>query len=216
MLPQGVGVFLNNQHVGTFGDIGILSYYGNKTITCGEGGIVLTNNEQYYKNCYKLKNHGREKKGVFIHEDIGFNFSFTEIGTIGISQMEKLDKIICRKKNIHDVYVDNLKNVGDIKFQEFSDGVSPVHWFTSFFTNKKTELMKFLLENNIQTREFFYPLHLQPCYKNILDVESSFDISERLYNTGVSLPSSYNLSDDELIYIINKIKEFYNEYTISK
>jgi perosamine synthetase len=215
---QGVGVLLNNQHVGTFGDIGILSYYGNKTITCGEGGIVLTNNEDYYKSCYKLKNHGRDKKGVFIHEEIGFNFSFTEMqAAIGISQMEKLERIINRKKHIHDTYVNNLTGIGDIKFQKFSENVSPVHWFTSFFTNKKKELMKFLLDNNIQTREFFYPLHIQPCYKKILNINTSFNISENLYNTGVSLPSSYILSEDELTYVISKIKKFFNnEHTISK
>ena len=96
---QGVGVTFNNQHVGTFGDCGVLSYYGNKTITCGEGGMVLTNNKELAKTIYRLKNHGRDEKGTFIHEHIGFNFSFTEMqAAIGIAQMQKLPKIINMSK----------------------------------------------------------------------------------------------------------------------
>ncbi len=91
---QGVGVLFEGKHVGTFGDIGILSYYGNKTITTGEGGIILTNDDELAKICYRLKNHGRDTKGTFIHEHIGFNFSFTEMqAALGVSQMKKLNAI---------------------------------------------------------------------------------------------------------------------------
>ena len=75
---QGVAVKYKGNHVGLIGDIGVLSYYGNKTITTGEGGMILTNNEEFAKRCYRLKNHGRDKKGTFIHNHIGFNFSFTD------------------------------------------------------------------------------------------------------------------------------------------
>ena len=76
---QGMGVLYKGQHVGTFGDAGVLSFYANKTITCGEGGVVLSPNEKVIKDCYKMKNHGRSGKGVFVHESIGFNFCFTEM-----------------------------------------------------------------------------------------------------------------------------------------
>jgi perosamine synthetase len=92
---QGVGVKFNGQHVGTFGDIGVFSYYGNKTITCGEGGVVVTNNDDLKTQCYRLKNHGRDTKGIFEHEHVGYNFAFTDMqAAIGIAQMGKLEKII--------------------------------------------------------------------------------------------------------------------------
>lgn len=206
---QGVGVFYDEKHVGTFGDCGVLSYYGNKTITCGEGGIILTNDDEIAKKCYRLKNHGRDKKGVFIHEYIGFNFSFTEMqAAIGISQMEKLNRIIERKKKIHDKYVNDLNSIGDLKPQLFNDKVNPVHWFTSFLTNRKKELSEYLLSCNIQTRDFFYPLNLQPCYN--IGRNHDFINSISLYETGISLPSSYGLTNEQQDYIIDCIKKFYN------
>lgn len=206
---QGVGVLYDNKHVGTFGKLGILSYYGNKTITCGEGGIILTDDDNLAKACYRLKNHGRDKKGVFKHEHIGFNFSFTEMqAAIGISQMEKFDKIAKRKKEIHDIYVQELLCVGDLIPQKFGELVSPIHWFTSFLTQKKSKLSEFLLKSNIQTRDFFYPLDLQPCYE--LEPSGKYPQSHYLYDNGISLPSSYNLTNEQQDYIINKIKNFYN------
>jgi len=207
---QGVGVSLNGHHVGTFGDCGILSYYGNKTITCGEGGIVLTDDFDIYQKCYRLKNHGRDRKGIFEHEHIGFNFSFTEMqAAIGISQMEKLPLILNKKKLIHDTYLKELSQVGDIKFQVFSEGVNPVHWFTSIFTSHKSELKKHLMDNNIQTRDFFYPLNLQPCYKQLLKSDSVFPVTQKVYTIGLSLPSSYNLSTKDQTRVIDEIKKYF-------
>ena len=81
----------DNQHVGTFGDAGVLSFYANKTMTCGEGGVILSKSPDLIKRCYQLKNHGRLTKGTFKHESIGFNFCFTEMqAAIGISQSKKL------------------------------------------------------------------------------------------------------------------------------
>src|SRR5215475_193044 len=76
---EGIGVRYEGKHVGTFGDMGIISYYGNKTITCGEGGIVLTNDDALAKAAYRVKNYGRDRKGTYIHDTIGFNFSFTDM-----------------------------------------------------------------------------------------------------------------------------------------
>ena len=91
---QGVGVHYKDKHVGTIGDIGVLSYYGNKTITTAEGGMILTQNEEIKRTCYRLKNHGRDRKGVFVHDHIGFNFAYTDLqAAIGLAQMKKLKKI---------------------------------------------------------------------------------------------------------------------------
>ena len=209
---QGIGVYYNNKHVGTFGNAGILSFYANKTITTSEGGIVLTDDDELAKNCYRLKNHGRDKKGIFKHDHIGYNFSFTEMqAAIGVSQMEKLPLILNKKKDIHDTYQKELRGIGDIKFQEFLPETTPAHWFVSFFTEKKKELAEFLLNKNIQTRDFFYPLHLQPCYQNIIKSNISFPISEKVYENGLSLPSSYGLSSEDQEYVIENIKNFFNQ-----
>jgi len=212
---QGVGVSFNNKHTGTFGDIGILSYYGNKTITCGEGGIVLTNDDELAKKVYRLKNHGRDVKGTFIHEYIGFNFSFTEMqAAIGISQMKKLPAIIERKKEIHDLYERELGGIKGFHIAFLDKRSTPVFWFTSFISEDVDELIGYLKKYEIQSRRFFYPLHLQPCYadkKYIKNIDDDFSISEEIYNKGISLPSSYLMSTSEQNIVINKIKDFYED-----
>ena len=211
---QGIGVKFQGQHVGTFGDLGILSFYGNKTITCGEGGIVLTNDDELAKTCYKLKNHGREKKGVFIHEDIGFNFSFTEMqAAVGIAQMKKLSSIIQKKLEIRERYVAELSGLPRLRFCYIDARTEPVFWFTSFLSEDTEELAAFLRDRYIQTRRFFYPLHLQPCYQKdeiIKGVNSGeFPISEKIYREGLSLPSSYDLTGEQQAVVIKEIRNFY-------
>ena len=128
---------------------------------------------------------------------------------IGISQMEKLDRIISKKELCYKKYRDELEGVGDIKFFNFAASIKPVHWFSSILTNYKTELSDYLLEKGIQSRFFFYPLNLQPCYKDVIITDGDFKISEEVYKKGLSLPSSYNLSDEEQNYVIKMIKNFF-------
>ena len=102
---QAIGVKYKNKFVGTIGDCGGYSFYGNKIITTGEGGVVVTNNKLIADKIYKIKNHGRNKKGIFIHKEIGYNFMFTELqAAMGISQLKKLNNIIKKRKIIFDLY----------------------------------------------------------------------------------------------------------------
>jgi perosamine synthetase len=206
---QGVGVRFNGQHTGTFGQLGILSYYGNKTVTCGEGGVILTDDDELARRCYRLKNHGRDGKGVFIHEHIGFNFSFTEMqAAVGIAQMKKLPRIIARKQAIHNRYVDALDGVNRFQPAYVDPRCSPVFWFTSFLCDDAEELGAFLQKNGVQTRRFFYPLHLQPCYRDRKFNRSDFPVSEKIYNRGISLPSSYHLTESDQSMVIALVRKF--------
>lgn len=207
---QGVGVKFKGKHVGTFGDMGFLSYYGNKTITCGEGGMILTDDHDLAEQCYRLKNHGRDKKGIFIHEHIGYNFSFTEMqAAVGIAQMKKLPKIIERKRQIHDNYLALLSDVDQLRHVYIDPRCTPVFWFTSFMSDDTDRLGEYLAEQGIQTRRFFYPLHMQPCYRGMNVDADLFPQSKKAYQQGISFPSSYLLKDEEIEYICRKIREFY-------
>ncbi len=209
---QGVGVNYKGEHVGSIGDIGVLSYYGNKTITTGEGGMILTNNEEFAKRCYRLKNHGRDQKGTFMHNHIGFNFSFTDLqAAIGVSQMKKLGKIINKKEMIFNKYFDSLKMIDELNFYEIKDQGKPVYWFSSLYSKKVDGIIDFLKNKGIQTRRFFYPLHLQPCYQNeLLSINPAhFQVSEDVYFNSLSLPSSYVLKEQEQDFIIKNIKSFF-------
>jgi len=216
---QGVGVSFQGKHAGTFGDLGVLSYYGNKTITTGEGGMVLTKNKDLAKRVYQLKNHGRSEKGTFIHETIGYNFSFTEMqAAIGIAQMTKLKKIKEKKRKIFEYYSKKLEALKEfIEPQYFDKRVDPVYWLSSFMCSDVEGLSKFLLEkHDIQTRRAFYPLHLQPCYqksKVIPNIKDDFPISLDCYQKFISLPSAYYLDEQSIDKVIHAIKAYYeNRY----
>jgi perosamine synthetase len=210
---QGIGVKFGEKHVGTFGEMGILSYYGNKTITCGEGGMILTDDDDLAKAAYRLKNHGRDQKGVFVHESIGFNFSFTELQAgVGIAQMKKLPAIVNKKRAIHDRYINELGGLRNFGAAFVDPRCEPVFWFTSFLCPNADELSAFLRGQSIQTRRFFYPLHLQPCYadrKYVRGIDADFSISESVYHQGISLPSSYGLTWEEQSHVVEQVRRFY-------
>jgi perosamine synthetase len=207
---QGVGVKFEGKHVGTFGRLGILSYYGNKTITCGEGGIVLTDDDELARKVYRLKNHGRDAKGLFIHEHIGFNFSFTEMqAAIGIAQMHKLPAIIRKKQAIYDRYRDALGKLDGFEPVYIDPRSTPVFWFTSYLARDADAFGAYMKEHGVQTRRFFYPLHQQPCYKHLPIRRSDFALSEKIYAQGVSLPSAYHLTEDDQQKVIDLVLDFY-------
>lgn len=210
---QGIGVKFEGRHVGTLGKMGFLSYYGNKTITCGEGGMVLTDDDDLAKAVYRLKNHGRDHKGVSVHESVGFNFSFTELqAAVGISQMKKLPAIVSKKREIHDRYVEEFRHLKNFRAVYIDPRCEPVFWFSSFLCDDPEALSGFLRGQNIQTRRFFYPLHQQPCYANgqhIRIIDKDFRISESIYRQGLALPSSYGLAWEEQSYVIEQIRRFY-------
>lgn len=210
---QGVGVRFSGQHVGTFGDFGILSYYGNKTITTGEGGVILTNDPELARAAYRLKNHGRDKKGVFVHDHIGFNFSFTEMqAAIGISQMNKLSAIVEKKQVIRDRYERELADIAGLEPISIDDRCQPVFWFTSFWVENKYALIEHLANIGIQTRQFFLPLHRQPCYLGnslVKNTDGDFPVSENAFEQGLSLPSSYCLTYSDQSEVIAGIRGFY-------
>ena len=190
-----------------------MSYYGNKTITTAEGGMILTNVDNYKNSCYRLKNHGRDTKGVFRHEHIGFNFAFTDLqAAIGISQMRKLKKIIGKKRRIFEKYKNSFDEINEIRTFEIKNQNNPVYWFSSIFSKQKKDLQNYLKDKKVQTRDFFYPLNLQPCYKGMdLNINDDFSNSIDIYNNSLSLPSSYILKNKEQNFTISCVKDFFNE-----
>tara|TARA_B100000575_G_C23091892_1_gene629538 strand:+ start:207 stop:1337 length:1131 start_codon:yes stop_codon:yes gene_type:complete len=219
---QGLGVFHKKKHVGTIGDVGGFSFYGNKLITTGEGGIITTNNKKIYDEIQQLKNHGRKEKGKFIHEKIGYNFMFTDIqAAIGLAQINKLKKIINKKLAIYKYYKTNIKRNEEIKYIKKLDKTSSVYWFTNIITKQAIKLKKFLSKKNIETRNCFYPLSLQPCYDNNNDIIKKYvnrENSLKIYKSLLSLPSATQINKNELNKVIKNINSFYEKKnkTISK
>ena len=207
---QALGVQYKKKFAGTFGDCGGYSFYGNKIITSGEGGVIVTNNKKIRDEIYKLKNHGREKKGVFIHKSVGFNFMFTELqAALGITQLGKLNSVTKKRNWIFKKYKEYLNNKYLIKFEKKKYHIN-LHWFFNIKSSKINKILPALKKNKIEFRRLFYPLHLQPCYKNhpsIIKGKSNFDISKKLYKETISLPTFQRLKDKEIRFICKIIND---------
>ena len=194
---QAIGAKFKNNFLGTIGDFGGYSFYGNKIITTGEGGVILTNKKSFKKKLYMQKNHGRHQKGSFKDENIGFNFMFTELqAALGISQLNKFDKILKKRDQIFDFYRKNINDKDKIKFHLHDKSIRPLHWFVNITAKNVSKISRELKKRGFQTRKLFYPLNLQPCYKNhenVKNLNDDFKISKKTYQNVLSLPTFHNI-----------------------
>lgn len=205
---EAFGITWHGKHAGTFGRFGTFSFFANKTITCGEGGIVLCQTADDLARLYRIKNHGRDRKGIFVHESIGYNFCFTDLqAAIGVAQLTKFERIMAGKQRNFDVYQDRLGSHPDIRLMTPPPHVRSNHWFVNVLVDDPERLAAHLDADGIGTRRFFYPMHLQPCYKD-LGVQSRAN-SKWLYDHGLSLPSSALLGDEQLDRVCNSVLRFY-------
>ena len=202
------GAEYKGKKVGSFGDISCFSFFGNKNIITGEGGMCLTNNEKFLEKINLFKNHGMSKKKRYWHEVVGYNYRMTNMqAAVGLAQLKKLDKFIEKKNQIANLYRHYLKdliNQGLITPHPKMPWAKNVIWLYSILINSKSrdEIMKKLAEKGIDTRPLFYPIHQMPPYKE----KNKYPISEDISRRGISLPSSVKLKKEEIEYICNELR----------
>ncbi len=203
---EAIGTKWKNENVGTFGDASTFSFFGNKTITTGEGGMVLFKSKKTSERARILRDHGMNPTKKYWHDVIGYNFRLTNVqAAIGVAQIERLDEIVSKKINIGESYSDLLKDhkIAEQTPKRHKD-IQNSYWIFSFLLNKKfnrEKVMKELLELGVETRPVFYPLHTMPPYKHFMK-SSSLENSINISKQGLSLPSSPSLSDFNIKYII--------------
>lgn len=210
----------NTIMAGTTGDIGVYSFYADKTITTGgEGGLIVTDNEKMHNKILYYRNQGRLSAGTFVHPEIGYNFRLTDLQAgIGLVQLRKLDQIIQNKLRIWDSFSEKLSNVEEVSMLKVENGSSHIPFRTTLLAESAHELMRYLGTQGIQPRTFFYPMHKQPGllnkFKNygkpISFDDTDFENSCYGYNYGVCLPCFPSLSEEQIQYITEKIKMFYS------
>ena len=207
---QGFGVYYKGKHTGTIGDIGMISFFADKTITTGEGAVVMTDNDEIFEKVRLIRNQGRATSGVFIHPVLGMNFRITDLQcAVGVAQIKKFDKIKELKIKNYNLYRRELSDIKEIRFLKEVEYSNFVPFRANILVERKDKLMEFLEASSIQTRGFFYPLHRQPCFSYLKYNKDEFPISNFAYENGLSLPVFCDLKETEIIYICKKIKEFY-------
>jgi perosamine synthetase len=203
---QSLGSFYKDgTHIGLKGNVGSFSFSAPKIISTGQGGALITNDDECAYKLSRLKDFGRSNGGNDIHDTIGFNFKFTELqACVGIAQMGKLEWRVKRKKEIYLLYKNILKDCNEIKFFD-QDLTTTTPWFIDVLVTKRESLIEYLKNNGIGTRTMYPPINNQKAYME----KGSFPVAEKIGLNGLWLPSANQLTNQDIEYICDRIIDFY-------
>ena len=210
-----IGQTYNNNKCGSFGDISTVSFYSNKHVTTGEGGMIFTDDDNLAKKCKELRNLCFQPEKRFVHEKIGWNLRLTNLqAAVGLAQLEQLDRNIEKKRRIGNLYNQLLSNIDIIQLPlaktHFAENI---YWVYGIVLKEKIniyakEVMKRLISQNVDCRPFFYSLHQQPVFiKMGMFQGESYPISEKISRLGFYLPSGIALKNEQIIQVTEVLKK---------
>ena len=192
------------KHVGTFGDISAFSFFGNKTITTGEGGMVVTNNPELHEKASHLKTQAVSPKRQYWHDAVGYNYRMTNIcAAIGLAQMEQIETFVAQKRNIASYYQKHIDPTRYTFHHECADSFHS-YWMCSLLVKNgdRDTVRNKLAEHGIETRPLFYPVQMMPPYQN---KDLYFPVAHKLGLNGMNLPSFPGLTEEEIHFVVDKI-----------
>lgn len=194
------GAEYKNRKVGSFGHINCFSFFGNKVITTGEGGMCLTNSKELSEKMRVLRDHGMSKSRKYWHEMVGYNYRMTNLqASIGLAQLERIEEILKEREALENLYRDKLKELNNIEFQRIFDDRKKITWLVSILFGQDAEnIIEELRKVNVDARPFFVPLHKMPIYEKYA---FSFENSLKLSKAGINMPTNSNVTEE----IIDKI-----------
>src|SRR5690606_5611477 len=191
------------------GLMGTFSYNGNKIITTGGGGMIITNDAGIAKRAKHLTTQAKADPFEYYHDEIGYNYRLVNVAAaMGVAQMEQLPAFLHRKREIIGFYKDALKDVADISFQEVSDDVSPNWWMPTLFSYRQKDLLKALNEAKLQSRPFWVPMNQLPMFKDDIYLHHN-NRSDHLYRNCLSIPCSTYITNSELESVADVIRKVF-------
>lgn len=214
---QAVGVHRNGRHAGSFGDAGVFSFFADKSLTTAEGGFVVTNDETLADRLRHLRNQGRPTSGSFVHPRIGYNFRITDLqAAVGLVQLDKLDRVKQRKLAHVERYRAGLSGVDQIDWFGPPAGSEWIPFRVPLLCERAGELMEHLRQDDIEPRAWFCPLHLQPCYAQLVRKQlggiaprDAFPHALEASERGVLLPVYPTLTPAQIDHVCRSIRGFY-------
>ena len=213
------GAEYNGKKIGSLADIACFSFYANKILTTGEGGMVITNNQKWAEKAKLLRNHyfGQPR---FLHQGLGYNYRLTNMqAALGLAQLERIEELVKARRNNAFTYNQFLKDVPGLTLPPEKDWAKNVYWMYGLLVNDNfglsmPQLREKLLEKGIDSRTFFIGMHQQPAYQKddlrFPDLNGNYPISEQLTQKGFYLPSSSHLTKEQIIFITDTIKNIQN------
>jgi len=207
---EALGSYYKDKHSGSIGLMGTFSYNGNKIITTGGGGMIVTNDEALAKKAKHLTTQAKSHPFEYLHDEIGYNYRLVNVAAaMGVAQMEQLPGFIKRKKEIIEFYKNKLEGTGDIRFQKVNENVRPNWWLPTIETDKQKEVLKALNDNKMQSRPFWVPMNQLEMFKDNLYIHRN-NCSDYIYKHCLSIPCSTNITDEEMESVAKTIKSVFN------
>lgn len=205
------GAEYKNKKCGSFSDAACFSFYANKIITCGEGGMLITDSAKVAKKAACLKDLSFLKERRFLHKEIGFNYRMTNLqAAIGLAQLEKIDRLVdARRRNAH-LYNRYLKDIEEITLPPEEKWAKSCYWMYGVLANKinREKLIKRLAQKGVETRNFFIPMHQQPVFNRLgWYLGERYPVAEDLARRGFYLPSTSGLKPGQIKYISAVVKK---------
>jgi perosamine synthetase len=209
------GAKYKDRLVGTFGDVSCFSFFGNKIMTTGEGGMCLTNSDRLAEKMKILRDHGMNPNKRYWHDVIGFNYRMTNLqAAIGVAQVKKLDSFVAQKRRLAAQYIALLGDCRDIRCSPELPWATSVYWLFSIQVPRgiRNELIRHLEKQGIESRPFFHPIHKMPPYMG----NYNLPVAEEVSATGINLPSGSKLSERDIQQVTQYILTFVNQESEKK
>lgn len=209
---EALGSQYQGAHVGNFGDAATFSFFGNKTITTGEGGMLLFRESSMRDRARMLRDHGMSPTRRYWHNEVGYNYRLTNIqAAIGVAQLEKVEFFVERKRWIADQYNKRLANIEYLQLPSEQGDVRNSYWLYTVvlshpLTPRRDEIINLLKMNGIEARPIFYPMHRMPPYAKFSSTGESYGVSDHLSDSGISLPSSISIEEAEIQRICDVLR----------
>jgi len=208
---EALGSTFRGKSAGSFGKIGVFSFNGNKIISTGGGGMLVTDDLDLGKRAKHITTTAKTDPLDYFHDEVGYNYRLVNVlAAIGLAQMEQFPKILQKKKLIDLIYREELGGLNDIIFQKHIKDSDPNCWLFTFRTKEMRKLLEYLNSNGIQSRPFWTPMNRLPMYSGLEYVTKS-DITGQIFSECISVPSSSNLTEGQQEIVINTIKKFYKK-----
>lgn len=210
---EALGSEYKGKRAGSLGEVGVFAFYPNKQITTGEGGILVTNNEELARLARSMRNQGRGESGEWLdHERLGYNFRMDELSAaLGCSQMQRIGEILDKREKVAGMYGEKLEEVEEVQVPYVASYVSRMSWFVHVIRLRgidRNKIIKYLNEQGVQCKPYFTPIHLQPFYKKMFGYkEGDFPVTEDVSSRTIALPFFSNLKEEQIDYVVAKLKK---------
>lgn len=212
---ESIGSEYRGRKAGSLGDVGVFSFHGSKTMTTGEGGMLVTDNKDIYEKCLTLRDHGRSNTDrMFWNDIVAFKYKMSSLqAALGLAQLERIDELVEKKRQIYEWYRHSFEGIKGLKLNCQADHIKNTYWMVTVildpsFGFTKEQIIDLMKEENISTRPFFYPLSSLPAYAHLDNVRAASEkniVSYKLSPYGINLPCGMDMTEEKVARVSKKL-----------